>query len=110
MFFYKKYNRPPEWIALGFAAYIYFMKSVKQVDNLFYGEKNGKVYSIDDEQAGKFYQLWQTLSPKEIVTEVLKDDDLWGSKSHYACWFRRFSFRKIKKYYRSRYEKYSRSC
>ena len=76
--FYKKYNRPPELIALGFAAYIYFMKSIKQVDNLFYGEKNGEAYLIEDERAGKFHHLWQTLSPKEIVTEILKDDDLWG--------------------------------
>lgn len=76
--FYKQYNQVPELIALGFAAYIYFMRPVKQVDKSFYGEKDGELYLIDDEQAGKFHQLWQTLTVNEIITEVLKDGDLWG--------------------------------
>lgn len=75
--FYQQFNRVPELMALGFAAYIYFMKPVKQLDDSFYGKANNEFYAIDDEEAGKFHVLWQTLSAGQIVEEVLKNVDLW---------------------------------
>ncbi len=76
--FYEKYHKSPGFIALGFAAYIYFMKPAKQDGKQFYGERDGAYYLIEDEQAGKFNTLWQTRPAMDVVHEVLKDVDLWG--------------------------------
>ncbi len=75
---YKKYNTVPELIALGFAAYIYFMKSVKQNANEFFGEYSGGQYLIQDEAADKFYKWWQNSDAENVAKEVLKDASLWG--------------------------------
>jgi tagaturonate reductase len=52
---YKKSNSVPELFALGFASYIYFMKTVKNEGNEF----------------------WQNASVEKVVDEVLKDITLW---------------------------------
>ena len=74
---YKKNNTVPELFALGFAAYIYFMKSVNQNGNEFFGEFNGQPYLIEDEMAEKFYNMWQNSPPGKVVKEVLEDASLW---------------------------------
>ena len=76
--YYKNNNSVPELFALGYAAYIYFMKPVRRNGDEFFGEFKGKPYLIEDEVAEKFYKLWQKFSPHEIVNEVLKDVALWG--------------------------------
>ncbi|HSZ35143.1 MAG TPA: tagaturonate reductase, partial [Puia sp.] len=53
--YYKKSNTVPELFALGFASYIYFMKTVKREGNEF----------------------WQNVSVDRLVNEVLKDITLW---------------------------------
>ncbi|MEO8568758.1 MAG: tagaturonate reductase, partial [Ginsengibacter sp.] len=77
--FYKLNNTVPELFALGFAAYIYFMKAVKQNEKLFFGESNGEPYLIEDEEAENFYHMWQTLSINEVANNTLKNIDLWGT-------------------------------
>jgi tagaturonate reductase len=77
--FYKINKRPPVLFSLGFAAYLYFMKGVKQNGPDVYGEKNGQAYLIDDPMAKKFYDLWQHSSVEAMVNEVLKDESLWGT-------------------------------
>ncbi|MDQ2718647.1 MAG: tagaturonate reductase [Bacteroidota bacterium] len=77
--FYKNNDYPPQLFTLGFAAYIYFMKAVKQDGNDFYGEMNGEHYLIQDEMAEKFYILWQNNSVDKMVKEILNDHILWGS-------------------------------
>ena len=79
MNFYKSNNRVPELFALGFAAYIYFMKAVKQNEKLFFGVNNGNPYLIEDEEAENFYHMWQTLPINEVANRTLKNIDLWGT-------------------------------
>ena len=79
MNFYKSNNRVPELFALGFAAYIYFMKAVKQNEKFFFGVNNGNPYLIEDEEAENFYHMWQTLPINEVANRTLKDIDLWGT-------------------------------
>lgn len=74
---YKNNTNPPELFALGFAAYIYFMKAVKEVDGKYYGELNGKEYLIQDDFAAIFMKRWKS-SPAEVVEEVLNDNVMWG--------------------------------
>ncbi len=76
---FKINNTVPELFALGFAAYIYFMKAVQQNGSEFFGTLNGQQYLVDDEMAGKFYSLWQSLPANKVVGEVLKDSVLWGT-------------------------------
>ncbi len=75
--YYKNTKEVPQLFALGFAAYLYFMKAVKQNNKDFYGEFNGESYLIEDEMAGKFCSLWKQKSVDQIVREVFKNESLW---------------------------------
>jgi tagaturonate reductase len=75
--YYKECNSVPELFALGFASYIYYMKTVKQEGNEFFGEINGDFYLIADEMAETYYKLWQNVAVDEVVKEVLKNTTLW---------------------------------
>lgn len=75
---YKTTTKVPERIALGFAAYFLFMKSVKEEKGIFYGKRNEKFYPIKDEAAKYFYERWASFkSNEQLVTAVLKDRALW---------------------------------
>jgi tagaturonate reductase len=76
---YESSETAPELFALGFAAYIYFMKGVTVKDGKYYGELNGVAYLIQDEQAEPFYKRWAGLSTVALAKEVLKDVSFWGS-------------------------------
>jgi tagaturonate reductase len=75
---YEHQDSVPELFALGFAAYLYFMKAVKQIDGNFYGEFMGETYPINDDQAETFYKRWNSLSVSALVKEVLRDNAFWG--------------------------------
>lgn len=78
--FYKKQGRTPEFFALGFAAYLLFMKAVKVENGVYYGHtEGGGFYAIQDDKANYFYDLWQSLSVEELVITVLKNQNLWQS-------------------------------
>ncbi len=61
--YYQLFNKPPEKIAFGFAAYLLFEKSVK----------------TEDGQAAYFQELWQQKDGAELVSEVLKNKELWDA-------------------------------
>jgi tagaturonate reductase len=64
--YYRKYGEVGERIAMGFAAYILFMKG-------------GSKYAIVDEQAGVMQEKWERYSGgPELVKSVLEDERLWG--------------------------------
>jgi tagaturonate reductase len=60
---YKKHSSPPPRMALGFAAYLLFMK--------------GGDYKVNDDKAEYFAGLWQKHGPDEVVDKVLSDVSLW---------------------------------
>lgn len=76
--YYNKNQAVPELFALGFAAYIAFMKPVKQNGKEFFGEFQGQYYLIEDETAEIFYKIWQTSSVDELVGEVMANAGFWG--------------------------------
>jgi tagaturonate reductase len=76
---YKLSNAVPANIATGFAAYILFMKAVKEEAGVYYGDNNGKLYPIKDDAAQGFYEKWKSGNTNEVVTTVLKDAALWGT-------------------------------
>jgi tagaturonate reductase len=75
---YSFTTQPPIHMALGFAAYLLFMKATNMKDGQYYGERNGGQYLIQDDQAEYFYDLWQHNSTKEVVMETLTNTALWG--------------------------------
>ncbi|RYY16869.1 MAG: tagaturonate reductase, partial [Chitinophagaceae bacterium] len=77
--YYEDHNTPPQSIALGFAAFVLFMKASKKEGGKFFGELNNKPYPIQDDQAGHLDELWQKHGSKGIVEAVLQDTLLWGT-------------------------------
>jgi tagaturonate reductase len=62
---YKQHDKPPVHIALGFAAHLLFMRSVK---------REGW-----DDRAGYYAALWEGRTPDEVVKAALVDVSLWGA-------------------------------
>lgn len=75
---YKLNHSVPESIATGFAAYIYFMKAVKEEDGKYYGRLNDNDYPINDAKADYFYEKWQTTPTALMAVSVLSDATFWG--------------------------------
>ena len=76
---YKKEKNPPRLFALGFAAYLLFMRAVQQDANGYRGALRGQFYPINDDKAGYFFDLWKDRTADEVVDIVLKDQSLWGA-------------------------------
>ncbi len=73
----KTLDSVPQFIAIGFAAYIRFMKPTSQKGDKFFGEANGHQYVINDTKAAHLAELWER-NPQNIVETVLSDVSLWG--------------------------------
>jgi tagaturonate reductase len=76
---YAKSNQPPEHMALGFAAYLLFMKGSKNESGTYSGQHNGKTYIIQDDYAGWFADKWKKDNAAFLVDEVLSNKELWGA-------------------------------
>lgn len=75
---YTQQNRsPPRYMALGFAAYLRFMKCEIDADGIYRGNVGNGIYSIHDEQAPYFANLWATYEPCLLVEMALKEQRLW---------------------------------
>lgn len=77
--YYKKAGTVPRYMALGFAAYLLFMKSEKNKENVFTGNAGGRQYTINDDRAADLHQLWHTGNTGNFVKQVLENINLWGS-------------------------------
>ncbi|QHV97651.1 tagaturonate reductase [Spirosoma endbachense] len=85
--YYEQFKTVPKLTALGFAAYLLFMKAIRQEEGQFFGEISvgGGIltYPIRDERAGYFYGDWKTVKEKDAATvfafvkSVLSDKTLW---------------------------------
>ena len=75
--YYEVYNQVPANIALGFAAYLRFMRIDKRDGDRYFGLVDGKPYPVTDDRADYFYSKSQ-LDEKEYVQTVLSDKELWG--------------------------------
>ena len=62
---YEKHQFPPAHIALGFAAYLLFMRAQPP-------------HPVNDDKAGYFADLWHKYPAPEVATIALKDKSLWG--------------------------------
>jgi tagaturonate reductase len=67
------------YMPLGFAAYLLFMKCELSENGKYYGEVNGKVYELQDNQAGYYHEVWKSNRLEEVVQKVLSNKTLWGT-------------------------------
>ncbi|GAB3729863.1 tagaturonate reductase [Hymenobacter agri] len=71
--YYQQHQAVPHYVALGFAAYLRFMRNADGQ-----GEANGHPYEIQDDRAPYFANLWAHHSPAELVPAALHNAALWG--------------------------------
>ncbi len=76
--YYEKHKEVPRYMALGFAAYMLFMKCSPGESGNYYGEANGKVYAMQDEEARWFSKVWQNNNIDEVVKQVLSNEGMWN--------------------------------
>ncbi|MBF9221799.1 tagaturonate reductase [Hymenobacter ruricola] len=76
--YYQTHNAVPHYMALGFAAYLLFMRNTASAPGVGQGEANGEPYTIIDDRASYFADLWARLSPEELTTTALRNTVLWG--------------------------------
>lgn len=76
-----KKGKPPVQMALGFAAYLVFMKcSTSSTDNKRYNtEINGQQLPVEDESAAYFAEKWEKKELGEVLDSILSDTGLWGA-------------------------------
>lgn len=75
--FYEKDNAVPPLMALGFAAYIAFMK-VRLHNGKYMGEWKGQQYEVNDDRCDYFADLYANTNERSIVETVLKDKAFWN--------------------------------
>jgi tagaturonate reductase len=76
--YYKIYNKVPQHIAFGFAAFLLFMRTNRKAGEKYFGNFKGREYPITDDQAAYFYEK-SKLDTSDYVKSVLKDENLWGT-------------------------------
>jgi tagaturonate reductase len=79
MRYWEKYNTVPENFATCLAAYLLFMKPVKQEGEKYYGIFDEREYFINDEKAPYFYEMWKKYDSAKLVHKVLADIDMWDT-------------------------------
>lgn len=77
--YFQDHDQAPQSIALGFAAYILFMKPAKSEGGKFFGQIGDTTYQIQDDQAAHLAELWHKHGKDGIVQAVLQDTTLWGT-------------------------------
>ena len=74
---YELNRSVPRHMATGFAAYLLYMKAVKQGGKKYFGLRDGEEYEIKDDSAGYFYELWKSKSAAELAETVMHNRELW---------------------------------
>jgi tagaturonate reductase len=74
-----RFSTTPEYISLGLAAHLLFMKCEKADDGKYYGESGGGKYLVNDDNAGWYAEKWkQAGSIAQLVKDILGDEAFWG--------------------------------
>ncbi|MBL7751173.1 MAG: altronate oxidoreductase, partial [Chitinophagaceae bacterium] len=85
--YFNRYQQVPPAMALGFAAYLLFMKGQPSGDHRYAGSSDWGPYPINDEQAAFFSTSWSTLAPELLVKTILGQTEWWGSDlNEYPGW------------------------
>lgn len=77
--YYQKKNEVPRAMALGFAAYLLFMKGNATASGQFEGRLNGAAYPIQDDRAAFYADKWLIGDEDAFVSSILSDTELWDA-------------------------------
>jgi len=77
--YYKFNSLVPANMALGFAAFIRFMKVKRKTDGTYAGSINGREYIVTDSQASYFSKVWKAQDTDLIVNNILSNQQLWDT-------------------------------
>jgi tagaturonate reductase len=77
--YYQLNNTVPQHMALGFAAFIRFMKVEQKADGTYVGLINNRQYTVTDNLATHFYKAWQTADIQQVINNILSNTDLWDA-------------------------------
>jgi len=75
--YYKLNNTVPQHMALGFAAFIRFMKIEQEADGTYIGSIHSKQYTVSDSQASHFHKAWQAKDINQVANNILSNEYLW---------------------------------
>jgi len=75
---YRVETTPPENVTLGFAAFLRFLKVVKNAKGEYIGTNNGTEYKVTDDNAAIFEEAWKEEDLKAVVNNILSNENLWG--------------------------------
>ncbi|WP_341226405.1 tagaturonate reductase [uncultured Arcticibacterium sp.] len=76
--YYEVFGNVPHYFARGMAAYLLFMKAVKEENGQYFGEHNGENYILNDDQAAWYFEAWKCGDAKELAKKALSNTDFWG--------------------------------
>lgn len=76
---YEKEGTVPPLMALGFAAYLLFMKCELGDNNAYFTTINGIKHPVQDEAAAYFAEIWKSNDAKSVVTTALSNTKLWDT-------------------------------
>jgi len=83
--YYKTLGKIPAFFAQGFAAYLLFMRAVREENGAFYGKRNDDEYQIRDDWAAEFAKMWEQVTDlqnvaqiHDFVNTVCKNTQIWG--------------------------------
>ena len=71
------YNDIPSNMIVGLAAYLLFMKPVRQEGTSYFGGLHGETYLLNDDKAAVFQQAWQANETASVVKTILSNASLW---------------------------------
>ena len=75
---YSIRNDPPLHMALGFAAFLLFMRCRKNENGDYVGNANLSDYLVKDDQVAFFSGLWELNDTAALVNKALAAKDIWG--------------------------------
>lgn len=85
--YFERYGQVPPSMALGFAAYLLFMKGKEDTPAHFIGSSDWGPYPINDDQAAAFSSGWINFEHNLLVKNMLARTDWWGSDlNEYQEW------------------------
>jgi tagaturonate reductase len=77
--FFKLHGYIPAYMTFGFAAYLHFMRAVREDEGKYYGAYNDITYLITDDSAAYFYEKTAKESTAGYPVAVLTDTAFWGT-------------------------------
>ncbi len=77
--YFEYFDDVPQWMSLGYAAYLQFMHAKKGTDGNWYGINQGKTYKIQDDKTAIVAAHWERKENEMVVKACLSDTQLFGT-------------------------------